>query len=245
MTHRVHEGMRPHVYSTTGIEALPWRLQRERSHPLSTKILHLHVNIGVDTASGQTLIDRAATVATMAPLSSLYTTNPTFKQILDEFIVSATTLATAEKKVSEFEAQLTQARSDRDLAKKACRDCHGAAVKQVEKHSATAADVAGAGFLLQDVRPQGLLPPSGILARFDPGKDVINVHVQYAVRSVRRCVIEISPDPISEASWTRLEGNGVRRTLSGYAAGTWWIRAATTAAKEHSEWFGPVAVVVR
>jgi hypothetical protein len=65
------------------------------------------------------------------------------------------------------------------------------------------------------------------------------------VRGDHKCVIEISPDPVTPTSWLRLAGTGVRRTLSGYAEGTWWIRAAPTVAAEQGDWFGPVAVVVK
>jgi hypothetical protein len=217
----------------------------KRSCPLSQKILHPRVSIGADTASPKGLIDRAATVGTMAPLAPFYKTDATFKVVLDDFIASGVDYAAADKKVSDIEAQLTQARNDRELARKACQDCHGAAVKQVEKHSITAADVTSSGFLFLDVQRVGLVPPSEILAKYDPGKRLLNLRVKHPVRSNARCVIEISPDPVTPTSWIRLEGNGMRRALSGYADGTWWVRAATSGAAEQSDWFGPVAVVVK
>jgi hypothetical protein len=212
---------------------------------LSQKILHPRVSIGADTAFATGLIDRAKTVGGMSPLTPLYKTNATFKGVLDDFVASGAAFAVAEQKVSDLDAQLAQARNDRDLAKKACQDCHGAAVKQVEKHSTTAADVTSYGFIFLDVQPQGMVLPSGVLAKYDHAKGLLKLHVKYAVKGDHKCVIEISPDPVSPASWSRLEGNGVRRALAGYAAGTWWIRAATSVAADRSDWFGPIAVVVK
>jgi hypothetical protein len=61
----------------------------------------------------------------------------------------------------------------------------------------------------------------------------------------RQCAIEISPDPAGPATFKRLDGTGMTRALQGHAAGTWWVRAATLRAKEQSDWFGPVAVIVK
>ena len=183
-------------------------------------------------ASPKGIIDRAETVGTMAPLALLYQNNVAFKAVIDEFIASGTAYTAANKKVSDLEAQLNQARNDRDVARKVCQNCHGAAVKQVEKHSTTAADVTSCGFLFLDVQRPGVVPPSAILATFDPGKSVLNLRVKYPVKGGFKCVIEISADPTNPASWRRLEGNGLRRTLSGYAEGTCWICAATSAATE-------------
>lgn len=212
---------------------------------MSQRILRPRVYIGSDMASAKGLIDRAATVGTMAPLTPLYQSNATFKAVLEDFIVSGVACAAADKKISDLVAQIAQARNDRVLARKVCRDCHGAAVKQVEKHSTTAADVTSSGFLFLDVQRLGLVLPSAILAKYDHGKGLLNLRVKYPVKGDHKCVIEMSSEPGNPAAWSRLEGNGVTRALSGYAEGTWWIRAATSLAAERSDWFGPVPVVVK
>jgi hypothetical protein len=73
----------------------------------------------------------------------------------------------------------------------------------------------------------------------------ISIGADTASKGDHKCVIELSPDPVTPTSWVRLEGNGLRRALSGYAEGMWWIRAATSVATEQSDWFGPVAIVVK
>jgi hypothetical protein len=85
----------------------------------------------------------------------------------------------------------------------------------------------------------------GLLAAYDPKKKVIDLHVKFPPsKRQRRCVIEISTDPIGAATWHRLDGDGAKRTLAGYAPGTYWLRAASSVAAGRSDWFGPVSVIV-
>ena len=64
-------------------------------------------------------------------------------------------------------------------------------------------------------------------------------------RMYPQCVIAISPDPISATSYVELQGYGRKRSLTGYAPGTYWVRACTTNADKRSAWFGPFPVVVK
>jgi hypothetical protein len=206
---------------------------------------HGRVAIGSDVASSSSLVERAQVVGAAAPKTPEYTGNPTFKSVIDDFVTSGQNLDTAEKKVTQLESALTQARADRDQARFAAEDCHGAAVKQVERVSKNAADVASYGFVHLEIVKNGAVVPSGILAAFDLKKRVIDVHVKYppGIRG-RRVILEISTDPIGPSTYHRLDGDGVRRSLDGYAPGTYWIRAATSVAGGRSDWCGPVHVVV-
>lgn len=63
-------------------------------------------------------------------------------------------------------------------------------------------------------------------------------------RGLRRCVIEVAPDPIAE-NWVRLPGIGFRVTLANYPPGKYWVHAAATRAGEQGEWTEPVYVIVK
>jgi hypothetical protein len=204
------------------------------------------VNVGADTASDKALTDRAEAVGTMAILTALYATNAAFKAAIDEYVASGLSFLAAESKVNKLEATLTQARSDRDAARVTCKALHGTAVKQVEANSVTEADVQAYGFVYLDIVKLGLTPPSAIQASQDPKTQLLQIHVKYAgFGRARRVIIEISPDPVTATSFHRIDGDGVKRALAGYAPGTYWIHAATASADGRSDWFGPIAVVVK
>ena len=60
----------------------------------------------------------------------------------------------------------------------------------------------------------------------------------------RPCVAEISPDPLGASTFQPLAG-GYSRTLTGYAAGSYWVRMATVRGSAQSDWCAPVLVQVR
>jgi hypothetical protein len=204
------------------------------------------VNMGGDVASDKELTDRAEVVGTMAILTALYATSAAFKAAIDEFAAAGLALLAAESKINKLEGALIQARSDRDASRVVCKTRHATAAKQVEANSVTEADVEAYGFVYLDIVKQGLVPPSAIVAAQDPKTHALNVHVQYAGKGGRRRVmIEISPDPVTATSYHRLDGDGVKRALTGYAPGMYWLHAATTTADGRSDWFGPIAVVLK
>jgi len=209
------------------------------------KALVARVAIGPDVATDQTLVDRGGVVGTMAVLTTLYTSNAAFKATIDDFVTSTKTLATSQAKVTTLEAQLAQARGDRDQAHLAAEGAHGAAAKAVEKVSVTPADVQSYGFLSLDIVKTGLVLPAGILATYNHTTKTIEVRVKYPPGiHGKRCILEISPDPVGPTTYHRLDGDGLRRALTGYAPGTYWIHAATSSAGGRSDWFGPIAVIV-
>ena len=209
------------------------------------KALVARVAIGPDVATDQALVDRGGVVGTMAILTAFYLSNAAFKSTIDDFVTSTKTLATSQTKVTTLEAQLTQARGDRDQAHIAADGAHGAAVKAVEKASVTPADVQSYGFLSLDIVKTGLVLPVGILATYNHTTKTIDVRVKYPPGiHGKRCILEISADPVGPSTYRRLDGDGMRRSLAGYAPGTYWIHAATSSSAGRSDWFGPVAVIV-
>ena len=197
------------------------------------------------TVNTAALVARAQLVGTMATTTALYQANVAFKNEVDAFVAAGVSLQTADTKVSNLEAALTQARGDRDTTRQTCKNCYDVVVSQVEKNSPTPAALQSYGFLHQEVVKLGAVIPSGILWTFDHKTGLLNLHVQYAGKGPRQCVIEISPDPIGAATYRRLDGHGVKRAVPGLAAGTYWVHAATSSADGRSDWFGPVAVVIK
>jgi outer membrane murein-binding lipoprotein Lpp len=209
------------------------------------KALISRVSIGPDVATQQTLIERGGKVGTLAPNTAQYQSNPGFKTTIDEFVTSTQKLDASQTKVSNLEAQLAQARADRDQAQLDAEDAHGAAAKAVEKVSVTPADVQSYGFASLDVVKTGLILPVGILASYNHTTKTIHVHVKYpAGIHGKRCILEISPDPAGPTTYHRVDGDGIRRALTGFMPGTYWLHAATSAAGGRSDWFGPVSVIV-
>jgi hypothetical protein len=203
------------------------------------------VAIGADVASNQSLADRAQVVGTMAVLTALYLSNAAFKAVIDDYIAAGAALAAAQAKVNHLEAQLAQARGDRDQQRVVALDTHGTAVKAVERHSVTAADIQSYGFVQLEVVKEGAVVPTGIVLAYDPKKKVIDLHVKFPPsKRQRRCVLEMSTDPVGPTTWHRLDGDGLKRVLAGYAPGTYWFRAASSVASGRSDWFGPVSVIV-
>lgn len=144
----------------------------------------------------------------------------------------------------QLDAALIKARSTRDVRRNAYDKAHGLCSANVTNHSTKAEDIHGFGFAVLTRTAQAFGPPADIEAKYDAARGVLRIHVLYALGH-QPCVIELSPDPAAPGSYTRLDGTGVTRALEGYAPGTWWVRAATLRATGRSDWFGPVAVVVK
>jgi hypothetical protein len=118
-------------------------------------------------------------------------------------------------------------------------------VSQVEKNSPTPAVLQSYGFLSLEVVKLGAVVPTGIAWSFDHATGLLHIHVQYATKGRHTCIVEISPDPIGPTTYHRLDGHGVKRAVPGYGTGTYWVHAATSIADGRSDWFGPVAVVIK
>jgi hypothetical protein len=211
---------------------------------MTTGMTNVHVDIGADKISVKTRSVRAGVVGKMAPATSLYQADAFFKDTVDKLVQSGLDLDDAEAQVTQLEAALIKARSTRDVRRNAYDKAHGLCATHVETHSTKAEDVHGFGFAVLAKAAQAFGPPVNIEAKYDASKDVLRIRVIYT-SGQHQCAIEISPDPVAPGSYTRLDGTGVTQALSGYAPGTYWVRAATVRSKDRSDWFGPVAVVVK
>jgi hypothetical protein len=74
--------------------------------------------------------------------------------------------------------------------------------------------------------------------------DAILVVVKQAP-GMRTCQVEISTNPSDPASWKRVKGGSGKRTLTGYAPGTYWLRACSVRGADESDYTVAVAVVVK
>jgi hypothetical protein len=89
-----------------------------------------------------------------------------------------------------------------------------------------------------------LAVPLGVDVKFDANLSQVDIHVQPAP-GLKHVEIEISAAPTDPNSWKRVKGNGLKRKVTGLAAGTWWVRACSVRAEEESDYTTPVAVVVK
>lgn len=211
---------------------------------MTTGMTNVHVDVGADKLSIKTRTDRAGVVGKMAPATPLYQSDPLFKDTVDKLVQSGVDLGIAETEVVQLEASLVKARSSLDVRRSAFDKAHGLCAAHVETNSGKPEDVHGLGFAVLVKTAQAFAPPVNIEARYDGARDVLRIHVIYT-SGQHQCAIEISPDPVTAGSYKRLDGTGVTQTLSGYAPGTYWVRAASVRSKDRSDWFGPVAVVVK
>jgi hypothetical protein len=210
---------------------------------LSSKIVSFRVALGADTEDVTTLTGRGTVVGKMAPLTSWYQNNQTFRDAMDDFIKSAAAYGQANPTVTQLEQALEQARNDRNSSRKVCLDCHGVAAKQVEKTAKAAGDITLTGFTVLDIAKLGLVVPSDVSSRYDAAQELIRLHAKYSTPGTRFCAWEYSAD--MNGPFTRLEGTGVKRAFPGFAKGTWWFRVATLVKDARSGWYGPFSVTVK
>ena len=211
---------------------------------MSTGIINVHVDMGIDKVSDQSRTARAAIVATMALKTPLYGTDTAFKDAIDKLVQSGLDLTASSAQLGKLEAELAMARATHDARVNAYDKAYGVSAASVESHSTKPEDIQSYGFAVLSKTAQPLVPPADVRVRFDAAKGLIRVRVIYP-SGRHMCAVEISPNPVGPDTFVRVDGTGAIRALAGYAPGMWWIRAATLRAKEQSDWFGPVAVIVK
>ena len=199
---------------------------------------------GADTESIKTRTDRSGVVGATGPNGALWAV-PAVKDAGTVLVAAGTNLSAGEQLVNNLLAQLRTARKNLIGLTLTWDAAHGVFVTNVEANAKVPADITGSGLLLADRTPHLLEPPMGLLAMFDLKKSLIRATVQRPAPGKQMCLVEISPDPVGPATFKALKGYGARRTLSGYAPGTWWLRAALVDAGDQSDYFGPVSVIVK
>lgn len=211
---------------------------------MATKSKKIRVDLQMDKQSIKTRTDRAHVVATSAPKSPLYQSNPTLAASSIELAKAGDELAQADDGVNAAEATLATARWLRDTKQAEYDAVYGVYAANVERVASAPEEVTALGMLVLDKGSYDLLVPTEVQVRFDPVKGQVRIHVKLGP-GLHNAVVDISTTPGDPASWTRLQGIGTIHTLSGYAPGTYWVRAATVRSTEQSEFTSPVSVIVK
>jgi hypothetical protein len=176
--------------------------------------------------------------------STLCQNQPSVMAACTDVVSAGAALAGKEAGVKDAEAKLAALREERDEAQDAFDRCFGFLVAGVEKHALSAGEITALALALADRKTHALLPPLGLDATFDPARHAVLVEVTMPPGKAT-CLVEVSTNPADPASWRRVPGHGARRSISGYAPGTYWFRALCTRGNDDSDYIDAVSVQVR
>jgi large exoprotein involved in heme utilization and adhesion len=208
------------------------------------KVKPVRVNVSAVKLSSGTRTDCAQVVGTNGPSSAIWQTVPEVQLAGTKLVAAGTALAAADAAVQSLASQLATAQNVRDAKSVEFDAAFGVYVANVEAHATTPQDVTGLGLALFAKSTYVLAAPIGIEAAFDAAKGQIQLRVNKAP-GMHACVVEVSSNSADPAAWQRLPGVGALHKLSGYAAGTYWARAASARANEMSDFTEPVPVIVK
>ena len=199
------------------------------------------VNVSIVKVSNQTRTSAAEAVGQMAPTGDVFKNHPDFKGICDSVVLSGIALDGSCKNVASIKKMLEDAKTDQEQKRVEFDKSYAIFAAFLERYAKKESDVTGAGGKVGTRTYHGLELPTNLEARYDPKKKVIRAHV-ILPEGMRACRLEIAS--AAEGPYKEVVGVAARRTLSGYAAGTYWLKAATLKGEEQSEFFGPVSVIV-
>lgn len=204
----------------------------------------LYIDVLADKETIQTRTALGLVMAQQLPTSTLAQNNPDLQNACKALVKCGQELADLDVKLAATLALAAQLQSQRDSKVEEFDGQHAIASTLAEKTAAKPDEVQALGFTVAGREKHALLPPVEVTARYDLVKSLVVIQVTPA-KGFRTCVLEISTDLNNPASWKRIQGTGLKRTLAGYAPGTYWIRAASVRAQEESIFTTPVAVVVK
>ena len=207
----------------------------------------IRVDESADKETIQTRIDRAVAVENANATSPLYKTDAHVKTTADDLVAAGKSLSASDVKVRNDAGVLKTSQRARQTMRSRYDKKHALYCAAVEGGAALPEDVTAAALPLLTVTTVGLLAAIGIDAKQDGRDLVILVHVKYpkGTRAKMRVALEISPDPATEASFVKVVGDGVKRSVPVAAPGKYLLRAATVVAGDQGGWVGPVAVTVK
>jgi hypothetical protein len=200
--------------------------------------------VAIDKKSPLTRTNRAQVVGTNGPNSPIWKTTPEVESAGTKVVGVGTALEEAEARVQATQSELDTAVNTRDAKVKEFDGVYDVYVALAESRATKPQDITGLGLALLTRSSYALAAPLGVEAVYNVIKERIRIHVN-KTPGTYACVVEISQNPHDPASWKRLPGIGAVHNLSGYAPGTYWVRAASARANEVSEFTGPVAVIVK
>ncbi len=202
------------------------------------------VKLGEIKASLRTRTDGWKVVRQKAPSSPLYTSNPSLKAHADDVIAKGKALDDANLAIVKAEADLAHLRELRDAKAREYDLAYSSLASTAESATTEPGDLLALGLEVRDPGTLALEPPSRVSVGSAPGTGVVDIAVR-GYRGRGSFVIEISPDPATEETYTRIAGTGAKRQVEGLAPGLYWVRVALQKAKGQSAFCLPLPVLVR
>jgi hypothetical protein len=204
----------------------------------------IKVDVGEAKKSIQTRTALAALIGTRISGSTLCQAQSSVKGACTDVVSAGTMLATRDAEVKDAEAKLAAKREAREVALVAFDGCFDFMVAGVEKHATSGTDLTDLALTQAGRKNYLLVPPLGIDVAFDVAARVIALEVKLPPGATT-CFVEFSATPADPASWRRVPGHGSRRSLAGFAPGTYWFRALCSRGNEDSDYADAVSVLVK
>jgi hypothetical protein len=207
-------------------------------------IKQIRVEVGTDKRSLLARTSRAATIGINGPNSAVWQAHSELQTAGNALVAAGVALAESQARLAALEGQIDAARNAVAAQVASYDTAYAVYVAHVETHAGKPDEVPALGLTLLAKASYALAAPLAVVPTYDVVKGQITINVQRAP-GINHCVVEISPDPAGPNTWTRLPGFGGRKKLTGYAPGTYWVRAASARANAFSDFTGPVSVIVR
>jgi hypothetical protein len=205
------------------------------------------LDVGGDKADDEKRLARYRMVKDNAPNTVAYKNDPAFRAAIDAYLARGQAFTLDGDALEKAKHALSVAETNSDNSRTALDAAYDVAGHCVLAGAAGIEDVKGAGFapVAQEPVSRDVAGLTGLEVKFDPVSGAIKVYATFADKGRHQIYLEISPDPVTSASFKRVDATAVRQVLRGYAPGLWWVRAAAFRARVRSDWFGPVSVLVK
>lgn len=193
-----------------------------------------------------TLQSRTALGSVLSPQitkSTFIQGQPKVQEACSDLVDASKGLAAAEVLVDAAKVALANAETSLTQRVVVYDNCFTVCVARVEQFATSETDITSACFNVFKRESYQLAMPLDIDTSFDVLKGLLRINVKQAP-GMHSCITEISTDPSDATKWKRLKGLGARHTLSGYAPGTYWVRAASSTADDESDFTAPKPFVV-
>ena len=187
-------------------------------------------------------LDAWTTVGHKAPSSPYYASNATLKGQADDVGVKGQSLSDSQDKLTKLEADTKQAVADRDAARTRFDLAYNCYASTAEGVTSKEEELIALGLPVLESQSVALAPPTKVTCTSVTGTGVIDIVIDGKGRSY---VVEVSPDPKTDASYKRADGTGNTRAVAGNATGLHWVRVAMQKARQQSAWSVEFPVMVR
>ena len=213
-------------------------MARRRSKPQT-----IHVEVSADKKSYASRTSRAQVVATNGPNSPIWKASSEVEGAGTKLVAAGTALDAAAAKIEAIQSDLETAINNFVTKTNEFDGSYDIYSALAQARATKPQDITGLGLTVLTRNSYALAAPLAINVKYDVLEGLLHVHVKRAP-GMSACIVEISQTPNDPASWKRLLGISAVHKLSGYAPGTYWVRAACVRANEMSEFTVPVSVIV-